>query len=104
MSIRSRKRRGAKHAAFVKELQTDMEFVQTRHLTDRSDAEPMYEKLDFAMLELRQEQRACIELFYFHKKSYAEIASYLEIEINEVKSHLQNGKRNLKQLLERNED
>lgn len=52
---------------------------------------------------LNKEQKACIEMFYFKKKSYKEIARLNTMDINEVKSHLQNGKRNLKKLLEKAE-
>jgi RNA polymerase sigma factor (sigma-70 family) len=49
---------------------------------------------------LNKEQKTCVEMFYFQKKSYKEIAHLSSMSVNEVKSHLQNGKRNLKKLLE----
>ncbi len=52
---------------------------------------------------LGEGQRKCIEMFYFQKKSYKEIARLNAMGVNEVKSHLQNGKRNLKKLLEKAE-
>lgn len=45
---------------------------------------------------LKDEQRKCLELFYFSDQSYEQIASTLEINIKQVKSAIQNGKRNLK--------
>ncbi len=59
------------------------------------------ESLDMdALLEsLNAEQKACIELFYFQEKSYKEIADLNAMNIRQVKSHIQNGKRNLKILL-----
>lgn len=49
------------------------------------------------MLEgLKEEQRKAIVLFYLEKKSYTEIARQTGWEINQVKSYIQNGKRNLK--------
>jgi DNA-directed RNA polymerase specialized sigma24 family protein len=50
--------------------------------------------------ELKQEQRLCIQLFYIQKKSYEEITQITQYSLKEVKSHLQNGRRNLKILLE----
>ncbi|MES2691748.1 MAG: sigma factor-like helix-turn-helix DNA-binding protein, partial [Bacteroidota bacterium] len=38
----------------------------------------------------------CIELFYLKLKSYEEIATLTGYSQNEVKSHIQNGRRNLK--------
>lgn len=49
---------------------------------------------------LKEDQRKSIELFYFKKKCYQEIASTMDAEIKTIKSHLQNGKRNLKICLE----
>lgn len=45
---------------------------------------------------LKAEQRISIELFYLKNKSYQDISSETGWEINEVKSYIQNGKRNLK--------
>jgi RNA polymerase sigma factor (sigma-70 family) len=45
---------------------------------------------------LKDEQRQCLELFYFSDQSYDQIASSLAINIKQVKSSIQNGKRNLK--------
>lgn len=60
----------------------------------------MPEKLVAVAIEqLPSKQAACIRLFYFAEKSYQEIAKDLGMELKEVKSHLQNGKRNLAQVL-----
>ncbi len=60
-----------------------------------------------AMLEdvfdnLKPLQRKCVDLFYLKQKSYIEIANELKISEKEVKSHLQNGKRKLKIVLNEN--
>lgn len=49
--------------------------------------------------ELKDEQRTCIELFYLKEATYSEIAGVTGFTVNEVKSHLQNGKRNLKKFI-----
>lgn len=46
--------------------------------------------------DLKEEQRICIELFYLKESSYAEISAITGYNMNEVKSYIQNGKRNLK--------
>lgn len=48
-----------------------------------------------AMEDLPEKQLASIRYFYFEEKSYVEIAKLLNCEPKEVKSHLQNGRRNL---------
>jgi RNA polymerase sigma-70 factor (ECF subfamily) len=55
--------------------------------------------LELAMTQLNKEQQLCITLFYLEKKSYFEITSTTGFSLMQVKSHLQNGKRNLKILM-----
>lgn len=50
--------------------------------------------------KLKERQRICVEQFYLHNKSYQDIANETGYSLNEVKSHIQNGKRNLKLLIE----
>lgn len=54
-----------------------------------------------ALQQLNKEQQVCITLFYLEKKSYQEIAEQTQYTLMQVKSHIQNGKRNLKILLEK---
>lgn len=56
--------------------------------------------LEEAIDELKSEQKACIIGYYLEKKSYRVIATELEISEKQVKSFLQNGKRNLKNKLD----
>ncbi len=56
--------------------------------------------LQEALKELSVEQQNCIDLFFYQKKSYKEIVATTDYTLNQVKSHLQNGKRNLKRILE----
>lgn len=54
-----------------------------------------------ALQQLNKEQQQCVTLFYLEKKSYLEIAQQSSFSILQVKSHIQNGKRNLKIIMER---
>jgi len=47
-------------------------------------------------VQLNGEQRQAIELFYLQEKSYKEIAPLMNIDVESVRSYLQNGRRNLK--------
>ncbi len=49
-----------------------------------------------AITTLNEEQRTCIQLFYLDEKSYKEIEYITGYNFEKVKSHIQNGKRNLK--------
>jgi RNA polymerase sigma factor (sigma-70 family) len=70
------------------------------HLKDITN-EKMLLGLASALTQLNQEQRLCVELIYLENKSYKEITDITGMDINSVKSHIQNGKRNLKILLEK---
>lgn len=54
-----------------------------------------------AISNLNDEQRICIEQFYLNKKSYSEVAEITGLDLNKVKSSIQNGKRNLKLYLDK---
>lgn len=62
------------------------------------------ENLEMELCNLSHEQRSCIELFYLKDKCYQEVAEITGYTMNEVKSHIQNGKRNLKISLQQNEN
>ena len=55
--------------------------------------------LNSSINKLQMHQKNCIQKFYIDKKSYQEISIEENMTLNEVKSHLQNGKRNLKILM-----
>ncbi len=59
------------------------------------------DNLSMALLQLNKEQQLCVTLFYLEKKSYLEISQQSSLDILQVKSHIQNGKRNLKIIMER---
>jgi RNA polymerase sigma factor (sigma-70 family) len=48
---------------------------------------------------LSPDQQQCVRLFYFEKKSYAAIAAITGFTPLQVKSYIQNGKRNLRLLM-----
>ena len=51
--------------------------------------------------ELNDEQKQCVTLFYLKKKSYQQIVDLTGFNLLQVKSHIQNGKRNLKLIVEK---
>lgn len=69
--------------------------------SDHQSKEETYTALNEALEELNEEQKQCIKLFYLHKKSYQEIANDTGYTPFQVKSYIQNGKRNLKIKLEK---
>jgi RNA polymerase sigma-70 factor (ECF subfamily) len=59
------------------------------------------ELMERALKELNPEQRQCVTLFYLQKKSYHQVSEATGFNMLQVKSYIQNGKRNLKLLIEK---
>jgi RNA polymerase sigma factor (sigma-70 family) len=76
-----------------------VEFPLDLHPEDELEEHTLKE-LGSAMVTLKEPQRRCLELVYLEDKSYVEVCEITGYSINEVKSHVQNGKRNLKIRLE----
>ncbi len=74
-----------------RETESPSEFQHPKELPD----------LNEAMQNLKRVQRICLQRFYYSNESYSEIAGSLAISEKQVKSHLQNGKRNLRLILDR---
>jgi RNA polymerase sigma factor (sigma-70 family) len=64
------------------------------------DQEQQSKKLDFCIEQLKDAQKTCINLFFLQEKSYKEISNLTGFDFNAVKSHVQNGKTNLKKCVE----
>jgi RNA polymerase sigma factor (sigma-70 family) len=66
---------------------------------EKPESNEQIEQLEDALNTLNPFQKKCIELFYYRNMSYAQIVEITGYSINEVKSYIQNGKRNLKMIL-----
>lgn len=77
-------------------LEADDTFTIKEHLQN----ETRIIALQNALKELKEEQRICVDLFYLQQKSYQEIVEITNFDLKQVKSNIQNGKRNLKLKLE----
>ena len=62
--------------------------------------EELFGLMQDALSELNKEQQQCITLFYLEKRTYQDIAQQTGFSLMQVKSYIQNGKRNLKTQLE----
>lgn len=63
------------------------------------DKEVLLLYMEEAIQQLNTEQKTCVILFYLHHKSYNEISALTGQSLMQVKSCIQNGKRNLKLLI-----
>ena len=59
------------------------------------------ELMSQSIKELSTEQQQCVILFYLQKRSYQEISEGTGFTLMQVKSYIQNGKRNLRLLVEK---
>lgn len=73
--------------------------IEDPRAEEAPDKEVQLQHLESAVATLNPQQQLCIKLFYLEGKSYQEVAEITGHTLNEVKSHLQNGKRNLKIIL-----
>jgi RNA polymerase sigma-70 factor (ECF subfamily) len=76
-----------------------VESADPMHLNNEKELDQMLEKLSNGIGKLSKEQSVCIELMYLKEKSYKEIATLTGYNLKQVKSYIQNGKRNLQQIL-----
>jgi RNA polymerase sigma-70 factor (ECF subfamily) len=97
-------RKRASHQA-INEIAIDSfssAFMESMHVLhpDSDEAEDhALEKVSLALQQLNPEQRTCIELLYLQDKSYKEVMESTGFSMKQVKSYIQNGRRNLKLLL-----
>ncbi len=66
---------------------------------DNEQEEYQYQLLEKAIDQLKVPQKICLRLFYFENMSYQDITLKTGYTFKEVKSYIQNGKRNLKNIL-----
>ncbi|MCB0608669.1 MAG: sigma-70 family RNA polymerase sigma factor [Lewinellaceae bacterium] len=79
-----------------------MQSVDFRHLNNEDDL-PDGEQahwLQDCLKGLSDQQKRCIELFYYQDKSYKEIAELDKQDLGTVRSHIQNGRRNLRKCMD----
>jgi DNA-directed RNA polymerase specialized sigma24 family protein len=72
------------------------------HLEGESEQENDLKKLEKCIQLLAGEQQTCVRMFFLEEKCYKDIAAITGFDLNKVKSHIQNGKRNLKICMEKN--
>jgi RNA polymerase sigma-70 factor (ECF subfamily) len=98
MKLRKDRAEKNRHDQFSGEV--FMESTSVLHPIDDNEDTGLQERLKTCMEALKEEQRRCVELFYYHQRCYKEIAAELALDENKVKSAIQNGKRNLKICIE----
>ena len=73
--------------------------VHSGELSAAQEKELLLTNLESAIEELSIDQKTCVTMFYMKKMSYREISEQTRMTMNEIKSHIQNGRRNLALML-----
>ena len=97
------KKEGAVLSDDEKSFNQFVESESDNDLNDKLLKEAELELMEEAIKQLKDEQRICIELFYLKQMSYKEIVAETQIDLKKVKSHIQNGKRNIKIWMEKHQ-
>ena len=95
MLLRSRKSEAAHRELMLGDSTFFMEKETEMHPMEDDEGIDM-KRLAECIEKLKEEQRKCIQLFYYEGYGYREICRELGLEGKKVKSFIQNGKRNLK--------
>lgn len=89
------------------EISTDefVEFPTNLHpQEDYAEKEERLSQLENCIEKLPEKQRISIDLFFINQKCYKEVVELTGFSMNDVKSYIQNGKRNLKNCMEKSDE
>jgi len=92
--------RNMKTVEFNTEL---MQSEENLHLNGVLEKEEHFKMMEFCLGTLTDKQQEAIRLFYLEGKCYNEITEMTGQDWNQVRSLIQNGRRNLKNCMEKNE-
>ncbi len=85
----------------VAEVKDNSLFEGDQVFTKPAEKEKILSVLEISIEELNAGQKTCVTLFYIEKKTYNQISVQTGFTLLQVKSFIQNGKRNLKLLVEK---
>ncbi len=71
------------------------------HLNHEMEKEASFDKLADCLKTLNEDQQSTVTMFYYEQKCYKEIADITGYEVGTVRSYIQNGRRNLKNCMEK---
>ena len=81
-------------------MQNGQEAHQEDEEFDLNVPEDIADQLHQCIGLLPEKQQICIRMFYFEKRSYADICEVTLLSMDHVRSHIQNGRRNLKKCIQ----
>ncbi|NNF35805.1 MAG: sigma-70 family RNA polymerase sigma factor [Saprospiraceae bacterium] len=84
-----------------KEKEAQLMYSEEVFHPDSNDDDSEVKQLKKCMETLSDDQRNCVNMFYFQKRSYEEITKATKYSWGQVRSYIQNGRRNLKNCMEK---
>ena len=100
MNLRSVQSTYGKNDEYKKDFPVIMESYSRLHPDTDNNDEDFLSLLDGALDKLNDEQKICIDLFYLQGKCYQDVTDATGYSMMQVKSYIQNGKRNLKNIIQ----
>jgi RNA polymerase sigma factor (sigma-70 family) len=92
-----RRQKGKQTAELTEQVMQSEELL---HLESAMQKEEQFQQMEQCLEQLTEDQKNCVRLFYLESKCYNEISDQTGLEWNKVRSHIQNGRRNLKLCME----
>lgn len=84
----------------IEALDEETSGADIRDTTAEGQSQVPTDEILAALRRLKRPQRRCFCLFYIHGKSYKEIVQLTGYSLGQVRSHIQNGRRRFRLLLE----
>lgn len=100
ISLIRKKKTQSKHLSSFYDFELEETTYETELKIEKVDDDVMMAYMKEGLQMLKPKQKECIELFYLKNQSYQQITEQTGYPVNEVKSYIQNGKRNLKLMIE----
>lgn len=98
MQLRKQQSKQKRKETYTQNNPSHVEWEDETHLSEEERMAEL-DRMSAAMQQLKPEQRTCLELFFLEECSYQEVMKRTGWDYKAVKSHIQNGKRNLKKLM-----
>ncbi len=80
-----------------------MQLEDYSHLDNALQKEREFNRLENCLKQLNAEQHTVIEMFYLQQKCYNQIVEETKMDWNKIRSLVQNGRRNLKICMDKND-
>lgn len=93
-----------KNRLMVELSENSVNLEAPENLLAEQEKDQLLDWMHESIKNLNSEQQQCVTLFYLEKKSYQQVAEQTGFSLLQVKSFIQNGKRNLRLMIQRKQE